>query len=367
MTITTSRTRVAWIAATPAPYRLALWRELAERVELRVLVATTHQPYSSFEDEGPGSPPVREVRTRRITPRSASWTASMPVGLAGELSRWRPSTVIVPGWELPMYWMALRWARRAGARVVGYYGTTSESSRFSSGPVAGLRRRILNSFDAIVTYGTTTTRTLERWGVTRPRIVTGFNASDLKELAVQVSAYRSSEEASERRFTFLAVGRVLERKNLEVSIQAMSAPSLARSRLRIVGDGPCVADLVDLTTHLGLSDRVSFEGPIPHTEIARAYASAQCLVLPSTEEVWGLTAAEALASGLAVVCSSTAGIAADIAEMPGVHIADPTAPAFETAMADVEASWVGYVGSPPILTRSADSLARTFAEAADAA
>ena len=358
--------RVAWIAATPAPYRRPLWRDLAERVDLRVFVATTHQPYTSF-DEDDGQPAIiREVRALPFTAPGASFAGSIPVGLTAELSRWRPSTVIVPGWELPIYWLALRWARRAGAKVVGYYGTASGSSRFGSGPVASLRRRILNSFDAIVTYGTTTTRTLQRWNVVRPQIVTGFNTSDLKELASQVAVYRSQEVAG-RPFTFLAVGRLLERKNLEVAIQAMTTPALGRSRLRIVGDGPSLNDLVRLTTELGVSDQVTFDGPIPHAEIATAYANADCLVLPSAEEVWGLTAAEGLAAGLAVVCSTAAGIAADIEQMPAVRVSDPTAPTFGAAMRDAEASWIGWIEAPQILAKSTDALARTFAEVIDAA
>lgn len=360
-----SRIRAAWLAATPAPYRVPLWRALSHHVDLRVFMLDSHHPYEAFNDEPDPSVHIERVAARRVSPSSSGWAASFPRGLGRMLDQWSPSLVIVPGWELPGYWSAAHWARKHGATTVGYYGTAPGSSRHTRGPVAEVRRRILNSFDGIVTYGSATTHMLDEWRIAAPRIVTGFNCSDLDAISRAVQASRASLIAQPlRQFRFLVLGRLLERKNVGAVIDAMRHPGLRDAHLDIVGDGPCLPHLVEQATSLHVEDRVSFRGALRHAEVASALATSQCLLLPSTEEVWGLTAAEGLAAGLSVVCSGDAGIAADIEHMPGVSIVPPSAEDFASAMSRSMQSWKGYVTDPEILRFTPDALAECFLEAA---
>jgi glycosyltransferase involved in cell wall biosynthesis len=81
-------------------------------------------------------------------------------------------------------------------------------------------------------------------------------------------------------------------------------------RLWIVGSGEEEAACRMLAkTH---SIRVDFAGFLNQDEIAIAYALADCLVLPSASETWGLVVNEALASGLPCVVSDAVGCAPDL-------------------------------------------------------
>jgi glycosyltransferase involved in cell wall biosynthesis len=58
---------------------------------------------------------------------------------------------------------------------------------------------------------------------------------------------------------------------------------------------------------------VRFAGFLNQTEMARAYAAADLLVLPSeARETWGLVVNEAMASGRAAIVSSAAGCTPDL-------------------------------------------------------
>jgi glycosyltransferase involved in cell wall biosynthesis len=59
----------------------------------------------------------------------------------------------------------------------------------------------------------------------------------------------------------------------------------------------------------GLGDRVRFAGPRTGADLARSFASADLLVLPSRAETYGMVVAEALAHGLPVVATDVGGVA----------------------------------------------------------
>jgi N-acetyl-alpha-D-glucosaminyl L-malate synthase BshA len=78
------------------------------------------------------------------------------------------------------------------------------------------------------------------------------------------------------------------------------------SRLVMVGDGPDRGDAEEETRTLGLEDRVHFLGKIDN--VAPLLASADLFLLPSSSESFGLSALEALASGVPVIGTNAGGV-----------------------------------------------------------
>lgn len=78
------------------------------------------------------------------------------------------------------------------------------------------------------------------------------------------------------------------------------------SRLVMVGDGPDRGDAEEETRRIGLEDRVHFLGKIDN--VAPLLASADMFLLPSSSESFGLSALEALASGVPVIGTSAGGM-----------------------------------------------------------
>jgi glycosyltransferase involved in cell wall biosynthesis len=106
----------------------------------------------------------------------------------------------------------------------------------------------------------------------------------------------------------LAVARLIERKGLGDLIRALALLERNRFELEIVGGGPDERVLRDLATRLGVAQEVRFLGPLDRSQVARRYREADLFTLPSSAEAFGNVFAEALASGLPIVGSTTGGI-----------------------------------------------------------
>ena len=66
---------------------------------------------------------------------------------------------------------------------------------------------------------------------------------------------------------------------------------------------------------------VYFAGFVHRDELASYYALAECLVLPTHTDPWGLVVNEAMACGLPIICTDIAGCAADLVKDNGRLVA----------------------------------------------
>jgi glycosyltransferase involved in cell wall biosynthesis len=101
----------------------------------------------------------------------------------------------------------------------------------------------------------------------------------------------------------LAVGRLVPEKGFDVLIRAVAATG---DRLVVVGDGDIRPALESLTRSTNAD--VTFAGSVDPAELARDYAAARLVAVPSRREGFGMVAAEALAAGRAVVGTRVGGL-----------------------------------------------------------
>ncbi|MDQ3619418.1 MAG: glycosyltransferase family 4 protein, partial [Actinomycetota bacterium] len=103
------------------------------------------------------------------------------------------------------------------------------------------------------------------------------------------------------------VGRLVHQKGIFTLLQA--AANLPRDiNVVFVGDGPDRTELERRARDLGLSDRVTVTGFVPHRLIPSVMAGCDLLVLPSTYEELGRVLVEAMQLGVPVVASRVGGI-----------------------------------------------------------
>jgi len=118
----------------------------------------------------------------------------------------------------------------------------------------------------------------------------------------------------------LFVGRLQAHKGPDIAVRAL-AEAIAREPdltgdvvLAIVGGpsgtshGAEVARLIDLASALGVEERVMFFPPQPQQRLADFYAAAECALVPSRSESFGLVALEAQACGTPVVAAAVGGL-----------------------------------------------------------
>lgn len=104
----------------------------------------------------------------------------------------------------------------------------------------------------------------------------------------------------------LFVGRLIPWKGVQYILQALT--QLHHTRLIIAGDGPYRAGLAWLANMFQITDRVTFLGAVPRTELPRLYASVDLVVGASfANETFGIALVEAQACGTPVVASNFGG------------------------------------------------------------
>lgn len=75
----------------------------------------------------------------------------------------------------------------------------------------------------------------------------------------------------------------------------------------VAGDGNMLGELIQRACDLGLQDCTMFAGMVNSAEAKKLYAQADCFVMPSVSEPFGLVALEAIAQGTPVVLSNQSG------------------------------------------------------------
>ncbi|CAN5404183.1 glycosyltransferase family 4 protein [soil metagenome] len=102
----------------------------------------------------------------------------------------------------------------------------------------------------------------------------------------------------------LFVGNLSERKGVSDLLQALALPGFDSSRLEVtLAGGGDVSAYQAKARQLGIDGFVHFAGWSDQQQVARMMALADVLILPSRDEGLPLVILEALANGVAVVCS----------------------------------------------------------------
>lgn len=110
------------------------------------------------------------------------------------------------------------------------------------------------------------------------------------------------------------IGRLLAWKGVHLAIRGLASCRNADLTLRIIGDGPARARLVELVASLGLENRVEFSGNLPRTEVLKCLHEADGLLFPSLHDSGGYAVIESMAAALPVICLDLGG--------PGMFVTD---------------------------------------------
>lgn len=127
----------------------------------------------------------------------------------------------------------------------------------------------------------------------------------------------------------LFVGHDFERKGLAEAIEALAVLP-AHTHLVVVGRGD-TGPYTRAAREAGILERVHFVGGTDAPE--QWFASADIFLLPTREDVWGMTVIEAMAAGLPVVVTEVAGAAAEVrAADAGIVVPDGSTAALTQAL-----------------------------------
>ncbi len=119
--------------------------------------------------------------------------------------------------------------------------------------------------------------------------------------AVVTEVHRRPPETRAAPYTALFAGRLAGFKGASFAIRTIAL--LPEWRLLIVGEGPAEDRLRSLAEELEVNDRVEFLGQVPRNDLLEIMQGpADLLLFPSLHEEAGFVVAEAIATGIPVVC-----------------------------------------------------------------
>lgn len=122
----------------------------------------------------------------------------------------------------------------------------------------------------------------------------------LSDISPQQKAIPSAEPPD-----LVMVARFADPKDHKTLLEALSRMIDKQWRLRLIGDGPLLAETKQLTARLGLEERVTFMGS--RDDVTDLLAKEQIFVLASKREGFPLSILEAMRAGLPVVASKVGG------------------------------------------------------------
>lgn len=346
--------RVSWLTNVPAPYRVPIWDHLAKSVQLHVYFLLKEDNWRSWTLSG--TPSWNWTYLSKFSVRIREF--DFVPGIYGTRRILKQTDlVVVGGWESTSYFLTIMRAKRARIPVILFYESTLQSRRFNGRIVRFIRSHIFLLADYVVTSGVASTKATIEIGVDPAKILTLFNPVDVRFFA-DFSLFHRTEISTGHRFLY--VGRLINLKNIFSLINAFASMRAPVDSLTIVGDGPLLSSLKELTSELGLENAIHFMGHHDQLQVAQDYANADTLVLPSTNEVWGLVVNEALASGIHVVVSSAAGVSEFVKPMKGAYVCEPTDIDLALALTQSRSDWEGPIPNPEIVEYTPERFAEAL-------
>ena len=313
----------AWITDTFAEVNgvsrtIQVLAETARHTGRKLVVLTSMEKMVETKVDLKNFPPVGTFPLPEYESQALAFPPFLEVFEYIERHRFNELIISTPG---PMGLTGLAAARLLGLRTTGIYHTDFVQyvrHLTQDDELADLTWQYMRWF-----YEQCTTILVPTETYRRQLVDNGFEPSKLGVMARGVDARlfhpsKASPALFERfgqanHFHFLYVGRISKEKNIDTLVDAFEEVVRhgRQASLLFVGDGPHRAALEARCRNRP----IAFAGILEGEELARAYASGDCMVFPSTTDTFGNVVLEAQASGLPVIVSNVGGPA----EIVGRH------------------------------------------------
>jgi glycosyltransferase involved in cell wall biosynthesis len=206
-------------------------------------------------------------------------------------------------------------------------------------------KRLLEGASAVVTTSEQEAEELVAGGIAHSKVVLRRNGVEAPASWPARGTFRKAHEISPEEKLVLFLGRLSAKKSPDLLLRAFAELSgrSAGIPIRLVFAGPDESGekskLGELAGQLGVRTKVQFVGPVFDENKWAAYRDADVFVLPSQNENFGNTAAEAVAAGTPPIVTEECGIAPLLADEAGLVVRHDVAAlsgALERVLLDTE-------------------------------
>lgn len=224
---------------------------------------------------------------------------------------------------LPSALAAIVWRKRLVLKIGGDYAWEQAVQRFGvDAPLDQFREnrygwqvdvlRWVESFvasrsDEIIVPSLYLKNTVSEWDVDTGKIQVIYNAYVPPNLAI--SKHEARKRLDLEGSIVVTVGRLVPWKGIKLLIDVVNelTSSIPDLFLVVVGSGPQLRELAQRAERIGLRDRVTFTGTVPHETVIQFLRAADLFVLNSAYEGLSHSILEAMAVGTPVAVTRSGG------------------------------------------------------------
>jgi glycosyltransferase involved in cell wall biosynthesis len=187
-------------------------------------------------------------------------------------------------------------------------------------------KRLLQGASAVIATSEQEIEELAAGGVPRTKVVLRRNGVEVPPSWPARGMFRKAQSISQQEKLILFLGRLSAKKSPDLLLQAFAELSVRSSGIPMTlvfagpDEGGVKSELEQMATKLGVRTKVQFAGAIFGETKWSAYRDADVFVLPSQNENFGNTAAEAVAAGTPVIVTEQCGIAPLLADEAGLVV-----------------------------------------------
>jgi glycosyltransferase involved in cell wall biosynthesis len=195
--------------------------------------------------------------------------------------------------------------------VQTFHSTEFDRTSWPWDYILDIERQAAQNPELIIAVSRRTQAQVLRLGAEEAKIRVVYNGVDHGRFASAALDEKVRNGIKGNRKVVLFLGRLTEQKG-PVQFLHAAKKVLAKNPdvlFVIAGRGELLPLLINMSLELGISNSVRFLGFVPEEEQRKIYRIADVYVMPSTSEPFGITALEAMASGVPVIISRTSGVA----------------------------------------------------------
>jgi glycosyltransferase involved in cell wall biosynthesis len=329
--------RAALLTNIPAPYRLAFFKELGTRCDLKVFFDSRSEPnrqWSVPADPGFAHAYLRGFVIARMRRRPDGipndrryWQIRYEIVPA--LFKFRPEVVVSSEFG-PRSMQAAAYCAAGGVPLIIWSEGTPHSEGWQGAIRRRIRRALVKRARGFWSNGIESSRLLQSYGAAGENVQEGMIGVSTLHLAQAVRRRLPDRDAIRAELgvagtVFLFSGQLVPRKGVKEFLAAL-APLAARGRefsVIFLGEGEQRATVEQWARDHG-EFRVLVLGFLQPEHLPRVYAAADVFVMPTLDDNWSLVALEAAVAGLPQIFSRYNGATHDLLQRhaPGVAI-DP--------------------------------------------
>lgn len=218
--------------------------------------------------------------------------------LLQRLEDFSPDVMLVASWRTPAYRKACERFKGRAVRVVGMDNQWESTLRQWVG-VAMAPFYIQPQFEAALVSGERQAEFARKLGFTDDHIWRGLYCGD-----TEAFTYPGVRELGPGPHSFLYAGRMVSDKGIDTLFEGYR---LYRAAAESSGQKPWLLRLVGDPGQARFAPGVEYRGFVQPSNLPKVFQAADCFVLPSRWENWGVVIHEAAAASLPVICTTACG------------------------------------------------------------